>query len=36
VLPEELLITVVLSRVVEPDKVPSPISNVFVPCSKIQ
>ena len=36
VFPEELLITVVLSKVVEPDKVPKPISNVFVPCSKIQ
>jgi hypothetical protein len=36
VLPEELLITVVLSKVVEPDKVPKPISNVDVPCSKIQ
>ena len=36
VFPEELLITVVLSKVVEPDKVPKPISNVFVPCSNIQ
>ena len=30
------VITSVLSKVVEPDKVPLPISNVFVPCSKMQ